>query len=176
MLPRQVLADPARRAALIAMLLFRPVVAGYVYFTSLYNQDVLHFSPLQAGLAFIPATATVMLTATQLTRRILSRFGVRTILLAGLTITGLGQVWLHTISNTPGQVNFTPDGSQLLVGTKDNGSDIDVFAVDQWGGRTCGPPAVPSHGASPSAAAVSICSPLRSPRTRNPQCTIRDVW
>jgi EmrB/QacA subfamily drug resistance transporter len=100
MLPRHVLADPARRAALVAMLLFGPVVAGYVYFTSLYNQDVLHFSPLQAGLAFIPATATVMLTATQLTRRIPPRFGVRTILLTGLSITGLGQVWLHTISNT----------------------------------------------------------------------------
>ena len=78
----------------------RPVIAGYVYFTSLYNQGVLHFSPLGAGLAFIPATATVMLTATQLTRRILPRFGVRRILLTGLSISGLGQVWLHTISNT----------------------------------------------------------------------------
>lgn len=28
------------------------------------------------------------------------RFGVRTILLTGPSITGLGQVWLHTISNT----------------------------------------------------------------------------
>jgi MFS family permease len=100
MIPRQVLADPARRAALSAMLLFGAVVAGYVYFTSLYNQNVLHFSPLQAGLAFIPATGTVMLTATQLTRRVLPRFGVRKILLAGLTITGLGQVWLCTISNS----------------------------------------------------------------------------
>ncbi len=31
--------------------------------------------------------------------------------------------------NTPGQVGFSPDGSQLLVTTKDNGSDIDVFGV-----------------------------------------------
>ena len=100
MLPLQVLADPARRAALTAMLLYGAVVVGYVYFTSLYNQDVLHFSPLQAGLAFIPATGTVIVTSTQLTRRVLPRFGVRKILLAGLTITGLGQVWLHTISNT----------------------------------------------------------------------------
>ena len=100
MLPLQVLADPARRAALTAMLLYGAVVVGYVYFTSLYNQDVLHFSPLQAGLAFIPATGTVIVTSTQLTRRVLPRFGVRKVLLAGLTITGLGQVWLHTISNT----------------------------------------------------------------------------
>jgi EmrB/QacA subfamily drug resistance transporter len=99
MLPMQLLADPARQAALSAMVLFGAVVVGYVYFTSLYNQEVLHFSPLEAGLAFIPATATVMLVSTQLTRRVLGRFGVRKVLLAGLSITGLGQVWLHTISN-----------------------------------------------------------------------------
>jgi MFS family permease len=100
MVPLHVLADPARRAALAAMVLFGAVVVGYVYFTSMYNQDVLRFSPLEAGLAFVPATGTVMLTATQVTRRVLPRFGVRTILLAGLVITELGQVWLHTISST----------------------------------------------------------------------------
>jgi EmrB/QacA subfamily drug resistance transporter len=100
MVPLSVLADPARRAALTAMLLFGAVVAGYVYFTSLYLQDVLRFSPLQAGLAFIPATGTVMVTATQVTRRVLPRFGVRRVLLAGMTIAGLGQLWLVTISNT----------------------------------------------------------------------------
>ena len=100
MLPLQLLADPARRAALSAMLLFGAVLVGYVYFTSLYNQLVLHFSPLNAGLAFIPATGTVMLTSTQLTRRLLARFSVRNVLLTGLTIVGVGQVWLHTISNT----------------------------------------------------------------------------
>jgi 6-phosphogluconolactonase (cycloisomerase 2 family) len=32
-------------------------------------------------------------------------------------------------TNTPGQVAFTPGGSQLVVTTKANGNDIDVFAV-----------------------------------------------
>jgi MFS family permease len=80
------------------MLLFGAVLAGYVYFTSLYLQDVLHFSPLETGLAFIPSTGTVMVTSTQLTRRVLPRFGVRRVLLAGLVIAGLGQAWLFTIS------------------------------------------------------------------------------
>ncbi len=31
--------------------------------------------------------------------------------------------------NTPGQAAFSPDGSQLIVTTKANGSDIDVFGV-----------------------------------------------
>jgi len=100
MVPLQVLADPARRAALSMMLLLGAVVAGYVYFTSLYLQDVLGFSPLQTGLALIPATGTGMITATVITRRALARFGVRKLLLAGLCIVGLGQLWLFTISNT----------------------------------------------------------------------------
>ena len=32
-------------------------------------------------------------------------------------------------TNTPGQVAFTPDGSRLIVTTKANGNDIDVFDV-----------------------------------------------
>ena len=37
-------------------------------------------------------------------------------------------------TNTPGQVAFTPDGSQLVVTTKANGNDIDVFGVDASAG------------------------------------------
>jgi hypothetical protein len=36
------------------------VVAGYGYFTSLYLQNVLHFSALRTGVALIPATVTVI--------------------------------------------------------------------------------------------------------------------
>jgi 6-phosphogluconolactonase (cycloisomerase 2 family) len=35
--------------------------------------------------------------------------------------------------NTPGQVAFTPDGSQVVVTTKANGSAIDVFSVERHG-------------------------------------------
>jgi len=35
--------------------------------------------------------------------------------------------------NTPGQVGFTPDGNQLIVTTKANGSHIDVFHVHSSG-------------------------------------------
>jgi len=35
--------------------------------------------------------------------------------------------------NTPGQVAFSPDGSQLIVTTKANGNDIDVFHVGSFG-------------------------------------------
>jgi 6-phosphogluconolactonase (cycloisomerase 2 family) len=35
--------------------------------------------------------------------------------------------------NTPGEIAFTPDGRHLIVTTKANGSDIDVYAVDGFG-------------------------------------------
>ena len=35
--------------------------------------------------------------------------------------------------NTPGQVAFSPDGSQLIVTTKANGSAIDVFRIERHG-------------------------------------------
>ncbi|HUA45586.1 MAG TPA: hypothetical protein VMA77_10185 [Solirubrobacteraceae bacterium] len=49
---------------------------------------------------------------------------------------GLDQNFQNTSTeflHSPGQVVFTPDGSQLLVSTKDNTNAIDVFSVDRWG-------------------------------------------
>jgi DNA-binding beta-propeller fold protein YncE len=46
-------------------------------------------------------------------------------------------------TNTPGQVAFTPDGTQLIVTTKANGNDIDVFGV-RPGGRLSAAPVVNS--------------------------------
>ena len=42
---------------------------------------------------------------------------------------GLDPTLTPQFVNTPGQVAFSPDGSQLIVTTKANGDDIDVFAV-----------------------------------------------
>lgn len=46
-----------------------------------------------------------------------------------------------TFTETPGQVAFSPDGSHLLVTTKANGNNIDVFGVDRFG-RVSAHPAV----------------------------------
>jgi 6-phosphogluconolactonase (cycloisomerase 2 family) len=42
---------------------------------------------------------------------------------------GLNPAETPQFTSTPGQVAFTPDGSQLIVTTKNNGNDIDVFRV-----------------------------------------------
>jgi hypothetical protein len=80
MLPPSLLAVPARRAAVAAMLVMGAILAGYVYFLSLYLQKVHHFSPVQTGLGLLPSTLTVVLTSTLVTRRLLTRFGARPVL------------------------------------------------------------------------------------------------
>ena len=46
--------------------------------------------------------------------------------------------------NTPGQIGLTPGGRHLIVTTKANGSDIDVFAVAPDGSLSAAPTANPS--------------------------------
>jgi MFS family permease len=92
------LAEPARRAAIAAMLMIGAILAGYVYFASLYLQKVLGFSPVATGLALVPSTVTVVLVSTLGTRRLLARFSIKAVLLAGLACMGAGQLWLAQIT------------------------------------------------------------------------------
>jgi 6-phosphogluconolactonase (cycloisomerase 2 family) len=57
----------------------------------------------------------------------------------------------NQFTNTPGQVAFTPDGSALLVTTKANGNDIDVFSVGRDGRLSAAPVVNSEPGAVPFA-------------------------
>jgi EmrB/QacA subfamily drug resistance transporter len=99
MVPFGYFASATHRAAVGTTLLIGAVIAAYVYFISLYLQRVLGQSPLLTGLALIPSTATIVLTTTFATRRLLDRLGVKRMLLIGLTLMGLGQVALAFMSS-----------------------------------------------------------------------------
>jgi hypothetical protein len=59
-------------------------------------------------------------------------------------------------TNTPGQVAFTPDGSQLVVTTKDNGNDIDVFGVGSGGQLSAAPTVNSEPGTVPFAISFDV--------------------
>jgi 6-phosphogluconolactonase (cycloisomerase 2 family) len=65
---------------------------------------------------------------------------------------GLDPMLTPEFTHTPGQVAFTPDGRQLVVTTKANGNDIDVFAVDRHGA----PSAAPTVNAEPNTVPFAI--------------------
>jgi len=64
---------------------------------------------------------------------------------------GLDPTLTPEFTHTPGQVAFTPSGSQLVVTTKGNGSAIDVFGVDRLGGLSPHPVTTVEPGAVPFA-------------------------
>lgn len=64
---------------------------------------------------------------------------------------GLDPAAAPEFTHSPGQVAFAPDGRQLLVTTKANTNEIDVFAVDHLGGPSARPVRNPLPDAVPFA-------------------------
>jgi EmrB/QacA subfamily drug resistance transporter len=66
------------------------------FFLTLYVQDILGYSPIRTGLAYLPVTAGVGLSAS-ITPRLLGRFGVRPVFVAGTLVAGGGVYWLSQV-------------------------------------------------------------------------------
>jgi predicted MFS family arabinose efflux permease len=79
-------------ALLIAMALF-----SMFFFISLYMQQVLGFSPLETGIAYLPLAGGIIVSA-GLAAQLVTRFGVKPVLVAGLILTAIGLLWFSQIS------------------------------------------------------------------------------
>jgi EmrB/QacA subfamily drug resistance transporter len=77
----------------IVMFMMFAALFGSWYFETLFMQHVLGYSPLQAGLAFLPQTVLIAAGA-QITARLVPRFGPRPLILAGTLTAGAGLAWL----------------------------------------------------------------------------------
>jgi MFS family permease len=113
MLPPAILSAPARRGAIAAMLMIGAVLAGYVYFVSLFLQHIRHFSPVLTGVALVPSTLTVVAMSTLGTRRLLARFPAWQVLVGGLSCLALGQFWLAHVSPGAGYLDVVLPGLLL---------------------------------------------------------------
>ena len=63
------------------LLLVASGMFGMFFFASLYVQEILGYSPLRAGLAFLPVTAGIVIGA-GLAQQLIRRFGVRNVAIA----------------------------------------------------------------------------------------------
>jgi len=61
-----------------------PAMFGMFFLGALYCERVLHYSPLQIGLAFLPGTLTMGLLSLRYTERLSTRFGPRPVVIFGL--------------------------------------------------------------------------------------------
>jgi EmrB/QacA subfamily drug resistance transporter len=62
------------------------------FFLALYMQNILGYSPLEAGVRFLPATV-VIIFAGPIAGRLADRFGPRPLMVAGLLITAVSLAW-----------------------------------------------------------------------------------
>src|SRR3954451_14410908 len=67
------------------------------FFVSLYIQQVLHYSPIEAGLGFAPMSATVV-AGSALAGRTAARFGAGRVLSAGMACVGIGLLVFSGVS------------------------------------------------------------------------------
>jgi predicted MFS family arabinose efflux permease len=87
---------------------------GMFYFLTQFVQDILGFSPLRAGIAFLPMTAALF-SVSRLSPRLLARFGPKALMVAGLIPAVVGMAWLSRIS--PGSDYMSGVlGPMLLLG------------------------------------------------------------
>jgi EmrB/QacA subfamily drug resistance transporter len=98
MVPGALLRDPFRRGALTTMFIVGAVLAGYVYFMTLYLQRVLGYSAVITGLSLALATLTSLIVATQVARRLMPTLGSRRLQFIALLLLGAGQLWLSRIT------------------------------------------------------------------------------
>jgi EmrB/QacA subfamily drug resistance transporter len=112
--PLRLFADRGRAGSYLTRLLLVAGMFGMFYFLTQFVQDILGFSPLGAGIAFLPMTAALF-SVSRLSPRLLTRFGPKALMVAGLIPAVVGMAWLSRIS--PGSDYMSGVlGPMLLLG------------------------------------------------------------
>jgi EmrB/QacA subfamily drug resistance transporter len=110
LLPLHIVWDRARGGAYTTIALAGSGVFGVFLFLTYYLQQNLGFSPLTTGVAFLPMTGVIVVTATTVQTRVLGRTGAKPLVVSGMAL-GVIAMLLFT--------RLTPDSTyagQVLPG------------------------------------------------------------
>ncbi|MEU8577177.1 MFS transporter [Streptomyces asoensis] len=99
--PLRLFAGRERSGAYLTRMLYMGAMMGFFFFTAQFVQSVYRWTPLQAGLAFLPMTLVNFVFAVRVPR-LLERFGRPRVLTAGVALTAVGMAWLSRLDlHTP---------------------------------------------------------------------------
>ncbi|MDX2932665.1 MFS transporter [Streptomyces ipomoeae] len=101
--PLRMFADRNRSGTYVIMLSLAAAMFGMFFFIVLFVQNVLQYTPIEAGLAFLPVTVAIV-TGAGLSQRFLPVLGPKPFMVGGSTLVALGLVW---------QTFISPDSSYL---------------------------------------------------------------
>ncbi|GAQ63926.1 MFS transporter [Streptomyces scabiei] len=101
--PLKMFTDRNRSGTYVIMLSLAAAMFGMFFFIVLFVQNVLRYTPIEAGLAFLPVTVAIV-TGAGLSQRFLPVLGPKPFMMAGSTMVVLGLGW---------QTMISPDSSYL---------------------------------------------------------------
>ena len=107
LLPLRIPGDRNRGASYLAVFITGAGMFGCFLFLTYYLQDMLNYSPVKTGLAFLPLVAGVMLAAQLSTIVLLPKLGPQIPVTIGMLLGAAGMMWLtgiHVQGNYPVQV------------------------------------------------------------------------
>jgi EmrB/QacA subfamily drug resistance transporter len=97
LMPVRLLRSRDRAGAILIMLGVGTAISGVFFFLTLFVQDLWGYSPLGAGVAFLPLIVA-LLAGTAATTRLVPRIGARPLLLAGAAASAGGLYWLSRMT------------------------------------------------------------------------------
>jgi EmrB/QacA subfamily drug resistance transporter len=112
--PLRMFADRNRSGTYVIMLSLAAAMFGMFFYIVLFVQNVLQYSPIEAGLAFLPVTVVIAIGA-GLSQRFLPVLGPKPFMLAGSALTATGLAWQALISADSSYVGGVL-GPMLLFG------------------------------------------------------------
>jgi EmrB/QacA subfamily drug resistance transporter len=95
--PLRMFSDRNRSGTYVIMLSLAAAMFGMFFFIVLFVQNVLGYTPIESGLAFLPVTVAIILGA-GISQRLLPVLGPKPFMVTGSAITGVGLFWQTLIS------------------------------------------------------------------------------
>ena len=97
LMPLRIFANRNRSGAYGLSLAIGAALSGMLFLLTLFLQNVLGYSPLQAGFAFLP-TALGVVVGAGLTSRVIGRVGPRVPMTTGALLAAAGMFWLSAVT------------------------------------------------------------------------------
>jgi len=110
LLPLRVVADRVRGGSFLALGISGIALFAVFLFLTYYLQQTKGFSPIETGLAYLPMTAAIMITATSVNVKFLAKTGPRPLLVLGMTLGALSMVWFAQLETTSSYLTHVMPG------------------------------------------------------------------
>jgi len=109
------LSDRDFLASVVVAMIISFAMLGVFFFLALYMQDILHYSPLEAGVRFLPSTLMIVGVA-PVAGRLSDRFGPRWLIAGGLVLVAASLFSFSRIAVDSGYLDLLPGFVLLGIG------------------------------------------------------------